>query len=189
MKLANTVLTLVLASLSAISGAATISLNTGTAANGSVLAAGTLDSFWSISTDGVNFSSARVAYPGSYPDMGSGQTCCGMETVNASAAWITTQSSTADSPVTGWGIGPTVYARRTFDLTGFDLNTVALSGLWRIADSSRGIFINDTLVPGTDRHDVYTFGSDFSASLGAGSSLFHAGINTIEMRGYSVNNV
>ncbi len=175
-------------SLSAHAASASIDLHSGTDALGNVLAAGTLDPFWTISTDGVNFTAARVAYPGAYPNMGSGQTCCGMETVDATAAWITTPGVVATSPTTGWGTYNMVFARRAVDLSGYDLDTVGLSGRWRVADVTYGIYVNGQLIPGTN-YQQYAFSSDLSFSLGAGSGLFIEGVNTIELRGQSVNNV
>ncbi len=168
---------------------ADIQLNTGTDSNGAVLSAGSLDPFWTISTDGVDFDAARVAYPGSYPDYSSGQTCCGMETVPGTAAWVTTPGVVATSPTTGWGMGTLVYLRRTFDLSDYDIDTVALAGKFRVADAARGIYINGQLVAGTDYGGGYTFSADLSFSVGAGTGVFVDGVNTIEMRGYSVNNV
>lgn len=169
-------------------GSASVLLNTGVASDGSALSAGTIDPFWTISTDGTLFSAARVAYPGSYPNFSSGQTCCGMDSVAGTATWITTPSVVATSPTTGWGISNMVYARRSFDLSGYDLSTVALSGSWRVADLSYGIYINGFLVPSTI-YGGYTFATDQLFSLAAGSGFFQSGSNTIELRGQSVNNV
>lgn len=165
-----------------------LDLHSGTAANGGVLAAGSIDPFWTISTDGVHFSSAKVAFPGAYPDYSSGQTCCGMETVDGTAAWITTPSVVSTSPTTGWGVYNTVYARRTMDLTGYDLDTVSLTGKWRVADVAYGIYVNGHLVSGTNTHG-YAFSADLPFSVAAGSGFFTSGLNTIELRGQSVNNV
>lgn len=165
-----------------------LDLHSGTAANGSVLAAGSLDPFWTISTDGVHFSSAKVAYPGAYPNYGSGQTCCGMDTVNGTAAWITTPSVVATSPTTGWGVYNMVYARRTVDLTGYDPGSVSLTGTWRVADVAYGIYVNGHLVSGTNTYG-YAFSADLPFSVAAGSGFFIDGVNTIELRGQSVNNV
>ena len=165
-----------------------LDLHSGTAANGNVLAAGSIDPFWTISTDGVHFSSAKVAFPGAYPNYGSGQICCGMETVDGSAAWISTPSVVGTSPTTGWGAYNTVYARRTIDLTGYDLDTVSLTGKWRVADVAYGIYVNGHLVSGTDTHG-YAFSADLPFSVAAGSGFFSSGLNTIELRGQSVNNV
>lgn len=165
-----------------------IQLNTGVTAGGSTLTAGSIDPFWTISTDGINFAAAKVAYPGAYPNYGSGQTCCGMETVSTDAAWVTTPSVVATSPTTGWSTGNTVYARNLFDLTGYDLNTVSLSGKWRVADADYGIYINGNLVAGTNTHN-YAFLADQAFSVAAASGFFVAGINMVELRGQSVNDV
>ena len=57
-----------------------------------------------------------------------------------------------------------------------------------MADVTYGIYVNGQLVPGTN-YQQYAFSNDFSFSLGAGSGLFIDGVNTIELRGQSVNNV
>lgn len=167
---------------------AAIDLHSGTDAGGAVLAAGTLDPFWTISTDGITFAAARVAYPGAFPNYGSGQTCCGMETVDSTAAWITTPSVVATSPSTGWGVNNTVYARRTFDLSSYEVDTVALTGKFRVADSAAGVYLNGHLLGGTSGIG-FTFDANHPFSVAAGSGWFVAGTNTLEMRGTSVNGV
>ncbi len=168
--------------------AAVVSVRTGVDNLGAVLAAGSIDPNWTISTNGSDFSSARVAYPGSYPNYNSGQICCGMETISADAAWITTPSVLPTSPTTGWGISNTVYARTEFDLSDFDLSSVSLNGLWRVADVATGIYLNGNLLAGTATYG-YAFSSSLPFSVAAGSSFFVSGINRLELRGYSVNNV
>ncbi len=163
-------------------------LNTGLATGGSVLAAGSIDPYWTISTDGSHFTAARVAYPGAYPDYGSGQICCGMESVDGSAAWITTPSVVATSPTTGWGTFRNVFARRAFDLSGYDLASVGFSGRWRVADLAFGIYVNGHLVAGTNTGS-YAFGGDQAFSVAAGSGVFLPGMNVVELRGQSVNDV
>lgn len=177
-----------LAMATATASHAAIDLHSGTDAAGTVLAAGTLDPFWTISTDGTTFTAARVAYPGAYPDFGSGQTCCGMDTVDATAAWITTPDVIATSPSTSWGMGNTVYARRSFDLSTYELDTVALTGKFRVADTAMGVYLNGHLLGGTSGLGM-TFDSDHPFSVAAGSGWFVAGSNTLEMRGTSVNSV
>lgn len=167
---------------------AAIDLHTGTDADGNVLAAGTLDPFWTISTDGTHFAAARVAYPGAYPNFSAGQTCCGMDTVDGTAAWITTPDVIATSPSTSWGTGTTVYARRTFDLSPYDVDTAAMSGKFRVADSAAGIYLNGHLIAGTSGLG-FTFDADHAFSVAAGSGSFLAGTNTFEIRGTSVNSV
>lgn len=171
--------------VSNVAQAAIVSLNTGVAGDGSVLSAGTLDSYWTISTNGSTFSAARVAYPA--------QQCCGMETVSGTAAWITTPSVTAGSATTGWNIGSTVTAKRTFDLNGFDLASLSLSGKWRVADNPLGIYLNGHLLNNTDYGGSYVVPGGFAwsvdMSLAADSSFFVDGLNTLELRGSSINNV
>ncbi|WP_339708961.1 PEP-CTERM sorting domain-containing protein [uncultured Sphingosinicella sp.] len=164
--------------LAAGSAHADVILRTGVDGGDAVLAAGALDPFWDISVDGgTTYSDAKVAYPA--------QICCGMATAGPNAAWITDPSVTAGSSSTSWGVGNTVFLTRTFDLSGYDIDSVAMSGIWRVADNSVGIYINGNLVPGTTINT--TWGSDFAISVLAGSGYFTNGINTIEMRGSSIN--
>lgn len=164
--------------LSAASAHADVILRTGVDAGGAALAAGALDPFWDISVDGgTSFSDAKAAYPA--------QICCGMESVAPAARWITDPSVVDGNASTAWGVGSTVYLTRTFDLSGYDLASVALNGTWRVADNSVGIFVNGNLL--ADTTIAGTWASNFPVSVAAGSGLFASGINTIEMRGTSVN--
>ena len=169
----------------AISTAATI--RTGVNAGNTVLAPGTTDPTWTISTDGgATFSSTKVLYPA--------QICCGMETVAGTAAWVSDPSIVDGNAATAWGIDQMVYIRRTIDLTGFDLSTVALGGTWRIADWTMGIYLNGNLIPGTnigkgDQGTQGTWFSDHAFSVAAGSPFFVAGLNTLEFQAQSINSV
>lgn len=153
--------------------AAAVGLNTGVDASNNVLSQGAVDPHWTISVNGGStFTSARVNF--------AAQICCGMETVANTAAWIT-DSGTAGSPNTGWGIGNTVYLRTTFDLSGFDLGSTALAGSWRVADNLVGIFLNGNQVQGPIGS---TWGSNFSVGASSG---FNQGLNTLEFRATSIN--
>jgi hypothetical protein len=81
-------------------------------------------------------------------------------------------------------------------LTGLDLSTVSLSGLWRVADFRDGIYLNGTLIdPVTaDTSGGYScspcnWAIDQAFLVATGSSLFLPGINTLELRGSSVNSI
>ena len=166
--------------------AAPIVLRTGVDAGNNVLAAGSVDPNWTISTDdGATFVSAKVLYPI--------QICCAMETVANTAAWISDPSVNANNAATGWGINEDVFLRRSFDLTGYDLSTVSFTGNLRMADWTFGISVNGNLIPGTDigncggNQNCGTWFSDHALSIAAGSGVFLNGINTIEFRGQSLN--
>ena len=171
---------LVLAALVApAAGAQPINVSTGINAGGSVLADGAADPFWSISVQGGAFNPAVVLRP-------DGQ-CCGMETANATLAkWITDQSAPG-SIVTGWGVGPEAVLRRTFDLTGYDLSSVSLTGNWRIADGLVGLFLNGNLLASSPAFPSSNWDSDHPLSVLASSGFFVAGVNTIEARATSGN--
>ncbi len=156
--------------------AASIVLRTGVDGGLNPLGENVTDPLWDISVQGGGFVDAEV--------VNSEVICCGMETVAPVARWISDPSVTDGSPSTGWGIGPTAIARRTFDLTGFDLSTTSLSGAWRVADNRAGVFINGNLIVGTDDGGA---GWDNNQLLTAGPAFFIPGLNVIELRGFSQN--
>jgi hypothetical protein len=160
--------------------AASLTIRTGVDAGGAVLGSGSADPFWTISVQGGAFVPAEVAAPG-HPII-----CCGMETAGAQARWISDPSISTVNPATGWGIGPIAVARRTFDLSAFDLSTVSLAGNWRVADFRQGVYINGNLLAGTNNGSS-GWDNDQALLLAAGSGLFNPGLNTIEMRGNSGN--
>lgn len=151
-----------------------ISLQTGVD-SGATLAAGATDSDWQINT-GNGYVDSVVAYPA--------QICCNMDLIT-SGAWVTDPSVTANSNSTGWGIGNLVSLHTTFDLSGMDSDTAILSGLWRVADYSRGVYLNGALIAGTDLGNTPTWGSD--QTFGNVNSGFNSGINTLEIVGASGN--
>ncbi|BCS34719.2 hypothetical protein TBR22_A39450 [Luteitalea sp. TBR-22] len=160
--------------------AASLTIRTGVDAGGAVLGSGVADPLWTISVQGGAFVAAEVAAPG-HPII-----CCGMETVSSTARWISDPSISTGSAATGWGVGPTAIARRSFDLSAFDLSTVALTGFWRVADNRRGVFINGNLLPGTNDGGA-GWNNDQALNLAAGSGFFVQGQNVIEIRGTSQN--
>lgn len=161
--------------------AQTINVSTGVSASGVPLADGSADPFWTISSQGGPFGSAVVMFPVGM--------CCGMENADFTRAkWITDITSPS-SPSTNFGINPTAVLRRQFDLSGYDLSTVQLSGNWRFADyfvnQSQGFFLNGTRLFGpAGPIDNWSLDHAFS---GAGVGAFVAGVNTLEVRGVSVN--
>lgn len=170
-----------------VAGTASASIVLRTGADGSgPMAPGSTDTEWQISTDGkASFSASKVLFPA--------QICCGMESVANTAAWISDPSVVSSSPATAWGVGRDVYIRTNFDLTGYDLSTVGLTGIWRLADFTFGVYLNGSLITGTDIGDCGgsqscgTWGGDQPLSVATGSSLFTAGVNTLEFRGQSLN--
>jgi len=158
--------------------AAAVRIATGVDSSNVVLPQGATDSHWTISVDGGStFTAAQVNY--------ASQICCSMDTVASTAAWIT-DSGSADSAATGWGIGKPVYLRTTFDLTGFDLATTALSGTWRVADNLLGIYLNGVLIQDALNSTWFT---DYALSVTAGAPAFNQGLNTLEVRASSINSL
>jgi hypothetical protein len=163
------------------------SINRLTGVNGSnvVLPDLTTDPSWTISTDGgTTFVSAKTVSASVWLTCG-----CGLGTVGAEAKWISDPSTNGSNEFDGWPIGATVYANRTFDLTGFDLSSVSLSGRWRVADFRLGIYVNGNLIAAATADGAYGFLADQSFSLASGSGFFLPGINTLQLRGSSVNGI
>lgn len=162
-----------------LASAQTINISTGVDAAGTPLAYGSVDPFWTISTQGNPFTAALVMYPAGM--------CCNMSTVDETRArWITDVTSPT-SATTGWGVGPTAILRRQFDLTGYDLASVAINGEWRFADYfgdlNHGFFLNGARLFGVTG-SISNWDTDHAFSVNAG---FVAGVNTLEVRGYSIN--
>lgn len=155
---------------------ATITLRTGVDGGLVTLGENVTDPFWNISVQGGGFTDAEV--------VNSEVICCGMATVGPEARWISDPSVTDGSAATGWGIGPTAIAQRTFDLTGLDPATAVLAGDWRVADNRLGVFINGNLIAGTVGGSGW-FSDQAIAAVGL--AYFVPGINLIELRGSSIN--
>lgn len=160
--------------------AAIVRLRTGVDAGGATLASGAADPFWTISVQGGAFTPAEVAGPG-HPVL-----CCGMENAGPQALFISDPSIDVSSVNTGWGVGPLAIARRTFDLSGFDISTIAFDGNWRVADFRQGVYINGNLLSGTNDGGS-GWSADQSLVANAGNGLFVQGLNVIELRGTSTN--
>lgn len=171
---------LALTSAFAAPAQAQIKLNTGINGGGSALADLASDPFWTISTDGGStFSAAKVAAPGN-PII-----CCGMEQLGGtSGQWISDPSIDGVGASTAWGIGPIVYARRSFDLTGYDLSSVTMAGFWRVADFRNGIYLNNVLFDAATADGQFGWMDNQAFSTSTG---FVNGVNTLELRGSSLN--
>jgi hypothetical protein len=156
--------------------AATITLRTGVDGALTPLGENVTDPFWTISVQGGAFAPAEV--------VNSEVICCEMDEVGPQARWISDASVTDGSDNTGWGIGLTAIARRSFDMTGLNPATATLLGAWRVADHRRGVFLNGFLIPGTDSG---AFGFQDDQLLSAGAASFLPGVNILEIRGTSVN--
>ena len=159
--------------------AAVIEIRTGVDAALNPLGENVEDPFWQISVQGGGFTAAEV--------VNSEVICCGMESVAGTARWISDPSVTDGSAATGWGFGQLAVARRTFDLTGFDLASTSLSGNWRVADSRFGVYLNDVLIAAETANGGSAWDFDQAISVAAGSGLFVAGVNVLELRGTSGN--
>lgn len=189
----KTLLFPVLMTLGIASAQAAIVLRTGVDNNGAVMAPGSIDTDWEIKTpNSSDYTSTKVLYPLINPNNlnSGGQICCGMETVAGTAAWISDLSVNSTTPNTQWGVGQDVRIRTRFDLTGYDLSTVALTGNWRIADYTRGVFLNGIFLPGSDFGGITPSASNgtwFSNHPFSFTSGFNAGINTLEFLANSHN--
>jgi hypothetical protein len=171
--------------------ASPINISTGTDGSGVVLADGVTDPNWRISVAGGAFNPAVVVFPA--------DECCLMGTVDATQAkWInnvtnpnaTFPSGTPD----GWNNDPYTVFQRNFDLTGYDLSTVQLSGIWRVADGIQEAFLNGNLLFTSPAliggaQNTSNWATDHLFSVVTGSPFFVAGINTLEFRAETLNAV
>src|SRR5262245_10217975 len=117
---------------------AVIFVRTGVDATLTPLGENVADPFWEISVRSLPLVAAEV--------VNVEVICCDMDTASANARWISDPSVTAGSPSTNWGVGETAIARRTFDLTGFNLSTTSMTGVWRVADGRFGVYLNGVLI-------------------------------------------
>lgn len=160
---------------------AQINLSTGLSAGGAALAEGASDPFWSISTIGNSYipQSAVVLY-----DADNATCHCGILANAPTGQWISDVAQVNNT----WGIGPTVFASRTFDLTGYNLSSVTLTGNFSVMDSNIGLFLNGFLIPGTTvlypPNLPWQYLTSFSTNSG-----FNAGINTLEFQSNSSNSI
>ncbi len=161
--------------------AATIRILTGVDASNTPLGQNVADPYWNISVQGGASTSAEV--------VNTEVICCGMESAGAQAAWISDSSVTAGSISTGWGIGPTAVATRTFNMTGLDPASASFAGIWRVADFRQGIYLNGNLIDPATANGAIAWDTDQAFNLVAGSGFFLPGINTLELRGTSGNSV
>ena len=167
--------------------AQSINISTGTNGSGVVLADGASDPNWLISAAGGAFGAAVTLYPVDQ--------CCGMASVNTAAAkWIGSATSPTALTGSGWNNNPYTVIRRTFDLAGYDLSTVGITGIWRIADGIQGAYLNGNLLFASPAivggNQVTTnWGADNPFAVTTGSSFFVAGVNTLEFHAETLNGV
>ncbi len=170
-----------------VAQAQSINVSTGTNGSGVVLSDGATDPNWIISVAGGAFNPAVVSYPADQ--------CCGMETVNTTLAkWINNVTSPNGPINDGWNNNPNTVFRRTFDLTGYDLSTTMISGVWRVADGIVGAYLNGHLLFSSPAivggNQVTTnWGADNPFLVALGSSDFVNGVNTLEFQTETLNSV
>lgn len=76
--------------------------------------------------------------------------------------------------------------RRTFDLTGYNLSTVGMTGIWRVADDLIGASLNGNLLFSSTGNSN-NWASDNPFSVATGSAFFVQGINTLDFVASSGN--
>jgi hypothetical protein len=106
-----------------------------------------------------------------------------------SGQWISTSDSTAPIPGGGPGQDVTVNYAINFDLTGFDLSTVSITGSWTADDMGLGLFVNGNAVAGSalpnssdsgtppDQPWAYTY--SFTINSSTPGITFNQGANTL----------
>jgi hypothetical protein len=174
------VLVVAIAGPASDASANSITIRTGVNGALTVLGENVSDPFWMISVDGGgSFTSAEV--------INSEVLCCDMDTVGAQAAWISDPSVTDGSAATGWTAEDGAIATRQFDLTGFNLVDVVLSGAWRVADVRQGIYLNGNLIDVATADNQFGFTEDQFFYIAFGSGYFLPGVNTLRLQGTTVN--
>ncbi len=153
--------TLGLAALPAL--CATINLSTGLNASNTLITTGAQpDAYWTVSEQAGGNGPAQTVYPNN-ADWYSGWLANG-----PNSDWIARNAN-----VTNNGAAPYTFTR-TFDLTGYNLATVSLSGAWAIDDQGT-LNLNGTPIS-TLGSGAWGALTTFSASTG-----FIAGVNTLSM--------
>ena len=181
------VLTIAIAVTAAsVARAQSINISTGTNGSGVVLADGSVDPNWIISVAGGAFTPTVVTYPADQ--------CCGMGTVDATRAkWINNVTSPNGITNDGWSNDTYTLFRRSFDLTGYDLSTVGITGTWRVADGIVGAFLNghflfsSRALVGPDQN-VTNWGTDNPFLVALASPFLVSGVNTLEFQTETLNN-
>jgi hypothetical protein len=187
-RLTHRVLAVVMATAAAtVAQAQTINISTGSNGSGGVLPNGATDLSWIVSVAGGSFNPAVVSYPADQ--------CCGMETVNTTAAkWINNTTSPNGLVNDGWNNNPYTVFRRSFDLTGYDLSTVGITGTWRVADGIVGAFLNghflfDSRAIIGGNQTTSNWGADNPFLIALGSPYLADGMNTLEFQTETLNSV
>ena len=167
--------------------AQSINISTGTNGSGTVLSDGATDPNWIVSVAGSSFNPAVVLYPADQ--------CCSMGTVNTTLAkWINNVTSPNGTTNDGWTNSPNTVFRRTFDLTGYDLSTVMINGIWRAADGIVGAYLNGNLLFSAPQEiggvqQVNNWAADNPFLVALGSADFVNGVNTLEFQMETLNSV
>jgi len=150
--------------------------NSGVGVDGLLLAGGAVDPHFKLITNPDNTASDLVYVQSAPP----GAWLANSET----SKWIGPRANSAGSAglTVDAGAGPGVYIyRRSLDLTGFDLSTVAINGSWATDNTGVEIRVNGTVV-GFPNSTGTTFAQlvPFSISNSAFPGLLTAGVNTVD---------
>jgi hypothetical protein len=155
--------------------AASINLSTGQNGSGIVQGSGDLtDAHWSVTgaTSEVGTNSAKTVFPvnadfGINPPGGACSVGTNWICNDGSSDWIAFNPDTSQN-------GSATYST-TFDLSGFNLSTVALSGFWTLDDQG-SLSLNGNLIASlSSASDPWTSLHAFSVPNG----FFHSGSNTL----------
>ncbi len=160
--------------------AQTINLSTGLNGSGNVITtSGVSDANWTVDQSGGGTAAAQTVFPGS-PDWGppgGGET--GWVANDNNSDWIARDAST---PYQSQGIA-TYSFYRTFDLTGYDLSTVIISGSWAADSGGDALTINghqiDALSSLPDGDGSPPNWEEFHPFSVANPSFLNQGLNTL----------
>jgi hypothetical protein len=141
------------------------------AANNLIASGGQADAHWSVQPQGGGVAPAQTVYPNN-PDW------YGLWLQNGpNSDWIARDATTNFQ-------GPPLYAfTRTLDLSGFNLSTVSINGLWAIDDngilSLNGYVLSSLLSGGAIGGDASNYTMLHPFSVAAGSPYLLRGLNTL----------
>lgn len=157
-----------------------INLSTGLS-NGAPLAAGAVDPAWQTLHAGeITFFNHVVS------DAINAGCGCGIIPNAPTGQWINITGA-ANS---GWPVGLVNETFRSFNLAGYDLSTVTLTGSWAALDSNLGLFLNGTLIPGTTfLFPPSTPGTTLHSFSVGGASNFRSGFNELSFHSTTTDGV
>ena len=155
--------------------------NTGVDASGAALADNTVDSHYTLVVNADSASSDAIVQDSTAFPIVTGPWAAN----DAGSKWIGPRFNTTSAAGLAQGNGTYVY-RISFDLTGFDRNSVVLSGGWAVDNGGLGIRVNGTATGIVNNNG---FGGVTAFTLSSANAAFVAGVNTLDFEVQNVDTV